>query len=233
VIAIRATGLSLLLVAHAASGAGSLRVAPTRLDLPQDRRAVALTITNTGSTATLMQLELKHWSQAAGADDYSPADDLVVSPPIFTLDAGAEQVVRVGRRNDRARSTGEVAWRLFVQEVPTPASATPQRELNVILRVGIPIFATPLDAPQASLEWHLQCRAGSPPMLLAVNRGGRALRLDELKVHAGEAEHKERAVYVLAGATRMVPLGVAASARRVEISGQSGNKRLEGAAACE
>src|SRR5689334_9520974 len=109
----------MLLVVHAASGAGALRVAPTRLDMPQDQHAVSLTVTNTGSESTLLQLDLEHWSQERGADEYSAADDLIVSPPIFTLDAGAQQVVRVGRRKNDAPSI-ERAWRLFVQEVPTP-----------------------------------------------------------------------------------------------------------------
>jgi fimbrial chaperone protein len=224
----------MLLIAQVVSGAGSLRVSPTRLDLPHGRRAVALTVANTGSAATLMQLELKRWSQAAGTDDYSAADDLIVSPPIFTLDAGAEQVVRVGRRNASGPPSAEVAYRLFVQEVPTPASGAPAKELNVVLRIGIPIFATPPEAKPAALEWHLQCRADASPVLLVVNRGGRAQRLDELSARAGDALHTERALYVLAGSTRALPLtNMPASARSVHLSGISGKDRVEGAAACD
>jgi fimbrial chaperone protein len=224
----------MLLIAQVVSGAGSLRVSPTRLDLPHDRRAVALTVTNTGSAPTLMQLELKRWSQAAGTDEYSAADDLIVSPPIFTLEAGAEQVVRLGRRNASGPPSAEVAYRLFVQEVPTPASGVPSKELNVVLRIGIPIFATPPNAPPAALEWHLQCRADASPVLLAVNRGGRALRLDELAVRAGETLHTERALYILAGSTRALPLAdMSASARSVQLGGFSGKDRIDGVAACD
>jgi fimbrial chaperone protein len=229
--AIRATGLSMLLVAQAASGAGSLRVAPTRLELPPDRRAVAVTVTNTGSAPTLLQLEPKHWSQDAGTDDYTAASDLIVSPPIFTLDAGAEQVVRIARREGASLSR-EVAWRLFIQEVPTPGSTAP-RELNVVLRIGVPVFATPAHAPEAALEWHLQCLDASPPVLLALNRGGRALRIDELSVRVGGADHTERAVYILAGATRMLSLkDLPEATRRVELTGHSGQQQISGSAAC-
>jgi fimbrial chaperone protein len=229
--AIRATGLSLLLVAHAASGAGALRVAPTRLDMPQDQRAVSLTVTNTGSGPTLLQVEVKHWSQETGVDDYSAADDLVVSPPIFTLDAGAEQVVRVGRRNGGV-TAAERTWRLFVQEVPTSESTSP-RELNVVLRIGVPIFATPPDAPPPELEWQLACQNTFSPVLLASNHGGKAVRLDELTVRASGAEHTERAVYVLTGATRALSLNdLPPSTRRVEVAAQSGQQKIVGAAEC-
>jgi len=229
--AIRATGLSLLLVAQAASGAGALRVAPTRLDMPQDQRAVSLTVTNTGGGPTLLQVEVKHWSQETGADDYSVANDLIVSPPIFTLDAGAEQVVRIGRRNG-SLPTAERTWRLFVQEVPTAENANP-RELNVVLRIGVPIFATPPDAPPPELEWHLSCQDTFSPVLLASNHGGKAVRFDELTVRASGAEHTERAIYVLTGATRALPLNdLPPSTQRVEVAAHSGQQKIVGAAEC-
>ena len=221
----------MLLLAQAASAAGSLRVAPTRLDLPAERRAVAVTVQNTGSSPTLLQLEPKKWSQESGSDDYAVTDDLIVSPPIFTLDPGAEQVVRVGRR-DGAPVTTELAYRLFIQEVPTPGSTAP-RELNVVLRVGVPVFATPAHAPESALEWHLQCRDAAPPVLVAVNRGGRAVRLDELNVHTNGMDHLEHAIYVLAGATRVLSLNdLPASTQRVELVAHGGQKQIEGSAAC-
>jgi fimbrial chaperone protein len=222
----------MLLMAHAAIGAGSLRVAPTRLDLPADQRAVAFTVTNTGSAPTLLQLEPKHWAQSAGRDEYTAAKDLIVSPPIFTLDAGAQQVVRVGRRESAPVGT-EVAYRLFIQEVPTPGSTGP-RELNVVLRIGVPVFATPVNAADGSIEWHLQCLAEAPPMLLASNRGGRAVRIDELIVHASGSDHSERAVYILAGATRSLSLNdLPPATQRVQLSGHSGQRQIEGSAACD
>jgi fimbrial chaperone protein len=222
----------MLLIAHAVSGAGSLRVAPTRIDLPPERRAAAVTVANTGSAPTLLQLDIERWSQNSGTDDYAATSDLIVSPPIFTLDAGAEQVVRVARR-DGAPLSREGAWRLFIQEVPSPGSTAP-RELNVVLRIGVPIFATPASAPEGSLDWHLQCRDSSPLLLRAVNSGGRAVRIDELSIRGSGAEQIERAVYVLAGATRALPLdNLPQATRRVEISGRSGQREIKGSAACD
>ena len=222
----------MLLIAQAVSAAGSLRVAPTRLDLQQDKRAVALTVTNTGSAPTLLQLDVKHWVQDSGSDDYSATDDLIVSPPIFTLDAGAEQVVRVGRRKGNV-PMAELAWRLFVQEIPTPGSSK-ARELNVVLRIGIPIFATPPKATAGTLQWHLQCQDARKPVLLASNRGEQALRLDDLSVRASGAEYSERAVYVLAGATRALPLNhLPPSTRRVDVTAHSGQQSIEGTATCD
>jgi fimbrial chaperone protein len=221
----------MLVMAQLASGAGSLRVAPLRLDLPADRRAVAVTVTNTGSTPTLLQLEAKRWSQQDGTDNYSAAAELIVSPPIFTLDAGAEQIVRIGRR-DGARVASEAAYRLFIQEVPTPGSTAP-RELSVVLRIGVPVFDTPAGTPEGMLEWTLQCRDSARPVLLAANRGGRVVRLDEVNVHAAGAAHTERAVYVLAGATRILALeDVPAATRDAKVIALSGSRQIETSVRC-
>lgn len=230
---VRSAALFLLLASVcAATFAGSLRVAPTRLELPSDRHAAVLTVTNTGSQPVLLQLEPKRWLQIAGSEDYVPADDLIVSPPIFTLDPGAEQLVRVGRRETQLPQ-GEQAYRLFVQEVPSPLRPATQ-QLNVVLRIGIPVFATPPEAPIARLEWSLRCAESGPPTLRVVNTGGRAHRIDELTVRAEGTDTVVRALYVLAGAIRAVPLTTAPlSARRVDFQMRSGDRETRGFASCD
>jgi fimbrial chaperone protein len=228
----RAFALSMLLVTQLAGAGGSLRVVPTRLDLPPDHHAAAVTVTNTGSVTTLLQLEPKRWSQQEGSDTYSTASELIVSPPIFTLDAGAEQVVRVARR-DGSPIKGELAYRLFIQEVPTPASAAP-REVSVVLRIGVPVFDTPASAVNAKLEWALRCQNGVAPVLIATNSGGRVMRIDELNVRAIGSDHIERAVYVLAGATRVFRLDdLPAGTRTVKLAARSGAEQIEASAACD
>jgi fimbrial chaperone protein len=229
--AIRSVGFSMLFVAQLASGAGSLRVAPTRLDLSPDQRTVALTVTNTGGVPTLLQIESKRWSQQTGLDEYTPADDLIVSPPIFTLEPGAEQIVRIARRDRRAPGV-QLAYRLFVQEVLTPGN-TSSRELNMVLRIGLPVFTTPASAPEPMLLWSLRCSDGSPPILIVSNRGGQAVRIDELDVQGASGGHTEHAIYVLAGAARVLMLNdLPATTRRLQLAGHTGSRRIEASAVC-
>ncbi len=225
--------LAILLMAHGAvSHAGALQVAPTRLDLPGDKRAVALTVTNTGNAPMLMQLESMRWAQTTGNDDYSPTDELIASPPIFTLEAGAAQVVRVARR-DGSRVSAERAYRIFIQEVPTPAT-TSAPALAVVLRIGLPVFVTPASATDAALQWSLRCATASPPVLLITNPGSRVVRLDELIVRVGSTDHAERAMYVLAGATRRLSLpDFSASARRLELRARMAQREAQESASCE
>ena len=220
------------LLSAPALAAGSLRVAPTRLDLKLDKRATVLAVRNTGDAPTFLQIETKLWSQENGADVYSDANDLIVSPPVFSIDPGAEQIVRVARRTIDL-PTQEKSYRLFVQEVPV-ASDAQQQQLNVVLRIGVPVFVTPPAASAPQIEWSLSCPPSGPQALRILNSGGRALRIDELSIRAAGADQVEHAVYVLAGAARSVPITNASTrAPQVAVLGKAREQELQGSASCQ
>ena len=234
---LKVLSLAILALAGAVPAlAGSLRVAPTRLELPPDRRAVAFTVSNSGSAPTLVQLQVMQWSQSSGADEYRDTDDLIASPPIFTLEAGAEQTVRIGPRRVESQPL-ERAYRVFIQEVPPTTGRLQAQRLNVVLRIGVPLFLTPANAPASHVTWHLVCTRNGSPVFKVRNEGGRALRIDDLTLAVrGDPiqTYREQALYVLAGATRVLPLhGFSSSTRRVEIRGLAEQRELSGVASCE
>jgi fimbrial chaperone protein len=227
--------LVLLACALPVHGEGALRVAPTRVELSRDKLTSTITVSNTSAQRTLLQVEAKSWSQYSGRDEYLATDEIIVSPPIFSLDPGAEQIVRIGRRRGlNADEAGrELAYRLFVKEVPTAASDRPQG-LNVVLQIGVPMFATPPSATEAELSWTLRCVDNGARLLTMQNRGQRALRLDELAIRAGTHEQLERAVYVLGGATRAIQLNETfTEAHTVEIVAGAASRELRATAACD
>lgn len=231
----RLSTLTLIFIAATAQGAGSLRVAPTRIDMPTGNRSTSITVTNTGRDLSLLQVQVMSWSQDGGNDEYTATDDVIASPPIFTLDGGGEQMVRIGLRHAAGKpeiSTNERSYRLFVQEVPA-ANPSESRELNVVLRIGVPLFVTPANAAAAQLTWDLICANGKEPLLVIRNDGGRAQRIDELSIRAEGSEQNERAVYVLAGATRRITLNdVPAGVQQVELRGTSAQQEIRQSASC-
>jgi fimbrial chaperone protein len=221
-----------LFVSAPAIAAGSLRVAPTRLDLKLDRRATVLAVRNTGDAPTFLQIETKLWTQEGGTDSYSDANDLIVSPPVFSIDPGAEQIVRVARRTIDPPME-EKSYRLFVQEVPL-ASDSGGQQLKVVLRIGVPVFVTPPAASAPQIEWSMSCPQSGPQALRILNSGGRALRFDELSIRAAGADQVEHAIYVLAGAARSIPITNASTrAPQVAVLGKSREQELQGSASCQ
>lgn len=230
----RFLALVALLTAFVPGGvfAGGLQVSPTRLDVPVDRRSTAVVVRNTGGAPVLLHAESMQWSQTEGQDQYEPSTDLIVSPPVFTLEPGASQTVRVGLR-DRKPPSEQRAYRVFIQEVPPAAVVAPQ-ELKVVLRIGVPALVTPESAKPAHPTWLLACESGDVPELRITNDGGRVVRFDTITLESPNATVAEHAIYVLAGQTRTLKLaGLPRSAGNVELQALAGEDSYRASLRCE
>ena len=188
--------------AAAAAIAGSFVANPIRLFVPAGASATSVTLENTGPEAVLLQSEVLAWSQSDGKDVLVPSDDLVVSPPIFRIAPGASQIVRVGLAA-RGAEDRELTYRLFLQEVPQPATPGAQG-ISVALRLGLPVFITPRARAAPQLVWRAQREADG--LRLTVNNAGNAhAQLLDCRVTREDGTllaEQPLGAYVLPGATR-------------------------------
>ena len=160
-----------LLVCGAALG-GAFQISPIRIALSGRTPIAVLKVRNEGTEASVMQLQTMAWSQSGNQDIYTPTAELLATPPIFTLPPGGTQIVRVGiRRKVDARR--ELAYRLFLQEVPVAAAVASEGEVRVALRFGIPVFVAPASAkpPQPLLDWRVTLAPPQALRIAAMNRG--------------------------------------------------------------
>lgn len=188
--------------------AGSLGVNPIRVNLSETKPTAAITLSNTGATTMVVQLQIAKWSALAGEDRYEPSQDILVTPPIFTIAPGVSQIVRIGLSSAPAPDV-ELAYRLFVEEVPPPPKPAYQG-LQVALRLGIPVFVEPAQATQAKLEWSV-IRAGTDLVTLKVgNVGGAHARILKINLSApGESNvmaSQTAASYLLPGQTKLLSM---------------------------
>lgn len=158
--------------------AGSLRVDPIQITISDDRRAASLTITNEGAEAATLRIMPMVWSQRDGADVHEPTSELIVSPPIVTVQAGAKQTVRVGFRNQTTRVVG--SYRLILEETPRSGIAGVQ----VVLRLNLPLFARIAPGDASSLQWSSTRNARGEWLVEAKNVGDRFVRLTSADVAA-------------------------------------------------
>lgn len=146
-----------LLSATAAAWAGSIEVTPVRINLSAATRTAALTVRNTGTTESVLQVTLNSWLLNGPEYAYAQSQELVITPVTFRLAAGAEQTVRVGMRSS-APTDKEISYRLLVEEVPPP----PVPGLTgavLVVRHDLPVFVAPVAAPRTSLHMDLHCSA--------------------------------------------------------------------------
>jgi fimbrial chaperone protein len=184
--------------------AGTFQVSPVRIELGSGAPSGALTVRNDGPDSVVVQMSVLKWTQAGNADRYEPTTEALVTPPIATIPPGAEQLVRVGlRRGPDPRQ--EVAYRLYVQEVPPP----PQpgfSGLQMALRIGVPVFVAPLLPAERSLAWKVRLGDDGSLVVSATNAGTANAQVQSVAARAVEgprawiADHA--LTYVLAGSER-------------------------------
>ena len=189
----------------AAARAGSFQVNPIRVDIDKGAKTAAVVVRNDGEDAVVVQANLVGWTQDdTGQDVYEPTSEALVTPPVMTIPAGAEQIIRVGLRRapDPQR---ELTYRLYLQEVPPPPKPG-FTGLQVALRVGVPVFVPPLVPPIRRLEWSVQTAPDGAIELTAQNTGNTHVQVTELELRAAGAEplaHQTMLAYVLAGQRRV------------------------------
>lgn len=185
-----------------AQGGGGLQVSPIRLDLGGKQRGGALTLTNTSEIKKTVQVDVVAWSQNGEEDVYTPTRELLANPPLFFLDPGASQVVRIGLPASTKASSSERAYRVYLREVPQdkPAEAA---TLRVVVRLGVPVFVSPATAIAADLQWSAHLQTDGSVIVALENRGTKHVRVAQLKLLAatgGEVRGEDTAMhYVLAG----------------------------------
>ena len=191
--------------------AASLQVAPTGLQLGPRQNADALWISNSGTAPVQVQVRIYRWSQQGGQDQLTPTDDLQVSPPMQSLAAGQQQLVRVVRSDSQAPA-GQLAYRVIVDELPT---LDPNRTgMQFVLRYSLPVFVQPVQAAPAKLRARQITLDDGRPALEVSNDGGAYAQLADLAIGTPERPqtvHPGLLGYVLGGQTMRWPLELSAT----------------------
>jgi fimbrial chaperone protein len=201
---LRTLALAALAACAFGAHAGSFQVSPVRIDLGGTTLSAAVTIRNDGAEPVVIQSSIVAWSQSDGRDDYALTTDALATPPLATIPAGSEQIVRVGLRRGPER-TAELAYRLYIQEVPPPARAT-GTSLRVALRIGIPVFVAAAEAIPGKLEWQAAVAPDGQLKVAVTNRSNVHLRVAGMTLVAADTQRElareNGLAYVLAGQTR-------------------------------
>ncbi|KCZ98457.1 hypothetical protein HPO_09600 [Hyphomonas polymorpha PS728] len=177
-----------------------LAIAPIMIDAPAQGGAASLTISSGLKQDVTVQVRIYDWSQQNGEDVLQPARGLRFAPEIFTLRPGTSQIVRMSVPD----TGGAGAWRVIVDELPTPGQAPEKQasQLAIRLRYVLAMFAGAPAAPE-DLQANLR-----QDVLALRNPGPGWLRLHDLSLQtdAGDAVSAgPGVVYLLPGAEILLP----------------------------
>jgi len=180
----RATTL-LLLLAGAALGAASPALAtsfeasPVNVEIHAPGATSKVTIKNSGDKPLNTQIRVFRWSQSNGTETLEPTTDVVASPPMVTVDAKSEQLIRLVRV-DKRPVAAEETYRIFIDEIPEPGLRK-SGQVGIALRYSIPVFVMPQAGGEAQIAWSVE-HSGGQAFLTASNTGDRRLKVSDLKL---------------------------------------------------
>ena len=189
-----------------AAAAAQLEFLPIRVLVGLGPVATTIQVINHGGGTSNLQVRSFAWEQGGdGADNYTRSDEIVVSPPMFSLPEKETQLLRIVLRTKPGPR--EQAFRIILDELPPPGA----QNLQFALRVSLPVFATPQGAT-ADLRWSVS-RGEGGLVVEARNSGAMHARISKLTLASPgrapvEGKLKNRLPYILAGSSRSwtVPL---------------------------
>lgn len=165
------------------AAAGSFRVNPVQINLPADRNAASVKITNSDAAPVSVRVTALAWSQIDGSDVYTPTNDVIASPPIFTIPAGRAQLVRIGLR----QRSGTRGYRMLFEEIPRDQPADGQ--IRVLLRLNLPLYLLPKGGGKPELSWSAWRNRAGELFIEASNRGPVHGQIIELSAGQGESRN--------------------------------------------
>lgn len=204
--------------------ASNFEIAPVVLELSSSRTAGVVKIVNNDNHDVSLQLRAFEWNQTDSKDDLQPTQNLIISPPVFSLAPGASQVIRIVSK--QPSGPNEIAFRMLIDEIPSAAEGA---TINFKFRISMPVFIAANGASKLQLDYSLQ--AGKPGKLIVRNTGNRRTRLLDLAFTLPNGKKVNPPAggnpYTLAGVTRQyliesdTPL-VAGSKVKMTATGDSG-----------
>lgn len=199
--------------------ADSLQIGPTRVQMIGPERTATLTIRNSNSEPTNIQVRALDWHQADGTDQYTPSKVLLASPPQAALAPGESQVIRIVAEK-LPPSGSEQAFRLVIDQIPRDQGPT-GAGVRTAIRALVPVFVTPSLQDRPKLRWEAK-RDGANLLLTANNDGVAHDRLVDVVVSiAGRPIGEALEGYVLGQAKRTWSVaGIPAGTRSVTVAGE-------------
>ncbi|MDR5728947.1 MAG: fimbria/pilus periplasmic chaperone [Terriglobia bacterium] len=167
----------------AAALASTFSVTPVRIHLSAGKQIGVVTLNNPNAVPVTIQASVRKWTQTSRGDEYVSTQAILIAPPMFTMAPHGEQIVRIALLPS-APAKDESAYRLFFQQLPTP---TPSgfTGVNILLRIGIPIFVKPNQPAHAQLQWSARRLSNASVLLKATNAGGKHVEVETLTVYQG------------------------------------------------
>jgi fimbrial chaperone protein len=178
--------VSTLLVGALPAQAADIGIMPVAVQLDKTRDRSTVSVVNNGAQPVVLQAEVIAWNREGGVDSDAPTSDLIVNPPVFTVQPGQTQIVRVGLRRTAAPEK-ETTYRMVLREVPTPLTPTQagvSGAVRVLVALRVPVYVAPL-AVTRDERWQARRDHEGNIVASVTNAGNVHYKVAAIRLHDG------------------------------------------------
>jgi fimbrial chaperone protein len=211
--AVLGTAFLVFFASFPAASPAAMAVSPLRVDLSDGNTKGAIQVSNQDDKPRSYQVEIVAWSQTDEQRElYTPTEDLIAVPPLFTLEPGESQQVRVGMLA-AADSVVERSYRMFITELEPPRKKGEQKVgLTMRMQIGVPVFVEPGSAePEVGLEYVGLVQKDDQTFVRFHNDGNIHVKVIEARFKARGSEdwlNQTAVFYMLPGNTGLLPVAL-------------------------
>ena len=219
------------------SNAATFEVTPLRFSFSGAKGSDILQIRNESDGNLQVQINAYEWKQdAEGKDIYSNTKDVIFFPRIVSLKQGEARIVRVGMKTPPGKR--EKPYRLYIEELPGKEFAQ-GTTVRTLLRIGIPVFLTPVTTEARGTLEGLKAEAGGKVSFVIKNQGNVHFIIQSIKVTGQDTQGSDlfsdesQGWYLHAGASRPVareiPRDACPKVKRIRVEVTTDKPTLSGA----
>ncbi len=194
-------GLLVLALCTPAVRATSFTVVPVRVEVSPKHLYTTLQVTSNGDEKVTVRVRPIQWILQDGREFERDTEDLIFSPPIFTILPHQTQDIRIGLQQNTA-PTAEQTYRLILEEVPAPAPAG-FTGVRTSLRFRIPLFVRPAGPATTKLSWSLR-RTPRGITLSVENNGSAPIQIKHLALRSSDPKES---IVIQSGTVYILPAG--------------------------
>ena len=186
----------------------SFTVDPLLVTLGGQNATAVMTLTNPGSRPLRFEIKGFSWNQSVpdGTMELTPSTDIVIFPPLVTVNPKMTQRIRIGSSVPQGAS--EKSYRIMIEELPSELAPGAGAQVAVRTKVGVPVF---IQSTSPSLRGTIDSvRVANRVVSIAFTNGGTThALLDDVLVRGMAApdqmtfEEALQGWYILAGKTRV------------------------------
>ena len=180
--------------------AQAITISPVHLSMSVKKPIISLTVTNDSAKIMTFQTKTVIWSQVNGDNVYSDTNDLMITPPIVSIQANSSQVFRLALFTNSPHLV-ELSYRVILEDI-TAELASEENGLSFKFNHSLPFMYAPITPLDSVLWTRCESNVMGKSCLRMDNQGNRHAKLVRFNAVSTTAQVPyEGAKTVLAGSS--------------------------------